>query len=68
MVIDDSQILLDKADALCVHSLSALLHRVVALDRGIDTVELVLINTVDRAYFQCVESGHPRTKGDAVLF
>ena len=70
IVIDDPEIVLDKTDALCTHALSSLLHYVLALDRGADSVGLGLSKPDDRehAYIQCVDPGEPYTQGGTVIF
>jgi uncharacterized repeat protein (TIGR04076 family) len=70
ITIDGAKILLDKTDALCVHALSTLLHYVVALDEGADSVKLGLTKEDDRehAYMQCVDPWKPYTNGGTVIF
>ena len=70
LLIDDPKILLEKTDALCTHALSSLLHYVVALERGVDPVQLGLSKPDDRehAYIQCVDPGEPYTSGGTVIF
>jgi len=70
MVIDGPNLLLERTDAVCIHALSSLLHYVVALDRGVDPVELGLTKPEDRrhAYIQCVDPGEPYTHGGTVIF
>jgi uncharacterized repeat protein (TIGR04076 family) len=70
IVIDDPRILLRQTDALCTHALSTLLHYVIALERGADTVELGLSKPEGRgdAYMQCVDPGEPYTHGGTVIF
>lgn len=70
IVIDDPEIVLGKTDALCVHALSSLLHYVLVLERGADTVKLGLSKPEDKeyAYIQCVDPGEPYTHGGTVIF
>jgi len=70
IVIDDPRIVLEKTDGLCTHALSSLLHYVLVLERGADTVELGLSKPEDRehAYIQCVDPGEPYTDGGTVVF
>ena len=70
VVIDDPKIVLKKTDALCTHALSSLLHYVLVLEKGADTVELGLSKPEDRenAYIQCVDPGEPYTHGGTVIF
>jgi len=70
MLIDGPQIVLDKTDSLCIHALSTLLHYVVALDEGADSVKLGLTKPEYRehAYMQCVDPGKPYTDGGTVIF
>jgi len=70
IVVADPKILLEKTDALCTHALSSLLHYVLVLERGADTVDLGLSKSDDRehAYIQCVDPGQPYTKGGTVVF
>ena len=67
-IIKLSPVILEKTDAVCIHALSTLLHYVVALDRGVDPVDLGLTKPEDRehAYIQCVDPGgtiHIRRNG-----
>lgn len=70
LVIDGPRLVLEKTDAVCVHALSSLLHYVVALDAGVDSVKLGLSTPEDNenAYVQCVDPGEPYTHGGAVIF
>jgi uncharacterized repeat protein (TIGR04076 family) len=70
MVIDGPKILLEETDAVCVHALSTLLHYVVALDEGADSVKLGLAKPEEReySYMQCVDPGEPYTSGGTVVF
>jgi len=70
IVIDGPRIVMEKTDALCIHALSTLLHYVVALDHGVDSVELGLTKPEDRehAYVQCVDPHEPYTHGGTVIF
>jgi uncharacterized repeat protein (TIGR04076 family) len=70
ILVNDPKIILEKTDALCSHALSSLLHYVVALERGIDPVELGLSKPEDRehAYIQCGDPGKPYTDGGTVVF
>jgi len=70
IVIEVPEIVLEKTDALCIHALSTLLHYVVALDHGVDPVELGLTKSEDKehAYIQCVDPYEPYTHGGTVVF
>jgi len=70
ILIDGPNLILEKTDAICIHALSTLLHYVVALDRGVDPVDLGLTKPEDRehAYIQCVDPGEPYTSGGTVIF
>ena len=70
MVIDDPRILVDKIDVICIHALSPLLHYVLVLEEGGDSVKLGLSKPEDRehAYIQCVDPGKPYTDGGTVIF
>ena len=68
IVIEGAEIVLSRT--VCVHALSTLLHYVVALDEGADSVRLGLSKPGDRehAYIQCVDPGEPYTDGGTVIF
>lgn len=70
MLIDDPRILVNKTDAICTHALSSLLHYVLVLEEGVDSVKLGLSKPEDRehAYIQCVDPGKPYTDGGTVIF
>jgi len=70
MVIDGPKIVLEKTDAVCVHALSTLLHYVVALEEGVNSVKLGLTKPEEKeyAYMQCVDPGEPYTHGGTVVF
>jgi uncharacterized repeat protein (TIGR04076 family) len=70
IVVDDPKIVLRKTDALCTHALSCLLHYVLALEEGADSVKLGLSKPKDKehAYIQCVDPGKPYTNGGTVIF
>jgi len=70
ILIDGPNLLLERTDAVCIHALSSLLHYVVALDHGVDPVDLGLTKTEDRehAYIQCVDPWKPYTNGGTVIF
>jgi len=70
IVIDGPNLLLDRTDSVCIHALSSLLHYVVALDRGVDPVELGLTRPDDpeHAYIQCVDPWKPYTHGGTVIY
>jgi len=70
IVIDGPNLLLERTTAVCIHALSSLLHYVVALDHGVDPVDLGLTKSEDRehAYIQCVDPGRPYTNGGTVIF
>jgi len=57
IIIEGAEILLEETNSLCVHSLSSLLHYVVALDEGANPVKLGLTKPEDKehAYIQCVD-------------
>jgi uncharacterized repeat protein (TIGR04076 family) len=61
---------LEETDAVCVHALSTLLHYVVALDEGANSVKLGLTRPEKKeyAYMQCVDPGAPYTHGGTVVF
>jgi len=67
---DGPKLALEKTDTVCIHALASLLHYVVALDRGVDPVDLGLTRLEDRhhAYIQCVDPGEPYTHGGTVIF
>ncbi|MBA7485647.1 hypothetical protein ES707_21196 [subsurface metagenome] len=69
-MIDDPRILLDKADALCIHALSTLLHYVTILEYDWCPVELGLTTPTDplHVYMQGVDPGKPYTGGGMVIF
>lgn len=50
IVIDDAEILLDRTDAFCVHTLSTLLDYVVALDEGADPIKLGLTTSKEKEH------------------
>ena len=70
ILIDGPNLLLERTDAVCIHALSSLLHYVVALDHGVDPVDLGLTKPEDRehAYIQCVDPWKPYTDGGTVIF
>jgi len=70
IMIDGPNLLLERTNAVCIHALSSLLHYVVALDHGVDPVDLGLTKPEDRehAYIQCVDPGRPYTNGGTVIF
>lgn len=70
LVIDGPRIVLEQTDAACIHALSTLLHYVVALEEGADTVRLGLTKHKEKefAYMQCVDPGEPYTRGGTVIF
>jgi uncharacterized repeat protein (TIGR04076 family) len=70
IVFADPEVDLARTDALCVHALSALLHYVLVLERGVSPVELGLSKPGDEehAYIQCVDPGAPYTDGGTVVF
>ena len=57
MTLAGAEILLAKADAVCIHALSTLLHYVVALDEGTDPIKLGLSKNKGHSYTQCVDPG-----------
>jgi uncharacterized repeat protein (TIGR04076 family) len=64
------KIVLEKTDALCIHTLSTLLHHVVALDEGVEPAKLGLTKQEDRehAYMQYVDPWKPYIEGGTVIF
>jgi len=70
ILIDGPNLLLERTDAVCIHALSSLLHYVVALEHGVDPVDLGLTKPEDRehAYIQCVDPWKPYTDGGTVIF
>jgi uncharacterized repeat protein (TIGR04076 family) len=68
IVIDGPKVVLEQTDAVCVHSLSSLLHYVIALDENVDPRKLGLSRNKDSAYIQCVDPGEPYTDGGTVIF
>jgi len=70
IVIEDPKIVLEKTDALCTHALSSLLHYVLVLEGGANSVELGLSKPEGSgdAYIQCVDPGEPYTNGGTVVF
>ena len=61
IMIEDPKIVLGETDALCIHTLSSLLHYVLILARGGDLVELGLTKPEDaeHAYIECIDLGEP---------
>ena len=70
IVIDGPKIIKERTDALCVHALSVLLHYAVALDHGVDPVQLGLTKPEEKehAYVQCVDPYEPYTHGGTAIF
>ena len=70
IVVEGPKILLEETDAPCIHALSSLLHYAVALDKGVDPLELGLTRSEDsdHAYIQCVDPWKPYTDGGTVIF
>lgn len=70
LIINDPEIILKKADALCTHALSTLLHYVVILEHSWSPVKLGLTTPEDpeNAYMQCIDPGKPYTEGGTVIF
>jgi len=70
IVIDDSEIDLERMDALCTHALSTILHYTTILERNWCPLELGLTVEGDEesAYMQCVDPGRPYTHGGTVIF
>lgn len=70
ITIDSPEIVVDKTDALCTHSLSILLHYTTVLEHDWCPVKLGLTTKEDRdsAYFQCTDPGKPYTDGGTVIF
>jgi len=68
IVIEGPEINLEKTDKICIHTLSSLLHYIIALREGADPVELGLAKEGNKAYVQCVDPGEPYTNGGTVIF
>ena len=68
IVIDGARIDLHRANNLCIHALSSLLHYAVALREGIDARTLGLSKDGRFAYIQCPDSGKPYTESGTVIF
>jgi len=68
IIIDQPKIVLEKTDAICIHALPSLLHYAIALNKGVDPVELGLSKDSEFAYIQCVDPGEPYTEGGTVIF
>ncbi|MDI6702996.1 TIGR04076 family protein [Methanothermobacter wolfeii] len=70
IVIDDSEIDLERTDALCTHALSTILHYTTILERNWCPLELGLTVEGDEesAYMQCIDPGRPYTHGGTVIF
>lgn len=69
IVIEGSDIVPEKTDALCVHALGSMLSMVIALGRDVSFKELGLAKEEgDVGYVQCLDPGPPYTLGGTVLF
>jgi uncharacterized repeat protein (TIGR04076 family) len=70
IMVVNPRIVLEKTDALCTHALSSLLHYVVALERGVDPVQLGLSKPENKneTFIQCADPGKPYTHGGTVIF
>ncbi len=70
ITVDGPEIVVDKTDALCTHSLSTLLHYTTVLEHDWCPVKLGLTTKEDKgcAYLQCVDPGKPYTDGGTVVF
>lgn len=70
ITIQGPRIILDKTDAICIHALPVILNYAVALDKGVDPVELGLTKPEDKwnAYVQCLDPWKPYTEGGTVVF
>ena len=70
IIISDPEIILNKTDALCTHSLATLLHYTTILQHKWCPITLGLTKENDKnhAYLQCVDPGKPYTKGGTVIF
>ncbi|MHA1755045.1 MAG: TIGR04076 family protein [Candidatus Odinarchaeia archaeon] len=70
IIIDPPKIDLKKSTAICIHALENILHYVIAIDNGIDSVKLGLTTSDDpeHYYIQCVDPGPPFTEGGTVIF
>jgi len=69
MVFEEPEIVLEETDAVCVHSLGAMLTMLVALSRGASFKELGLaVREGELGYLQCLDPGQPYTRGGTVVF
>ena len=70
IVIENPKIILEKTDALCTHALPNILHYALILEYDWCPMRLGLTkeHDQDHAYIQCVDPGHPYTKGGTVIF
>jgi len=68
IVIEDGyRINLQETTAICMHSLAAIMPYYVALNKGVNPVELGLANEGDKAYVQCLDPCK-YTGGGTVIF
>lgn len=70
IVIQNPEINLKKTDALCTHSLPAILHYALILEKSWIPFQLGLTKEDDQAnaYIQCLDPGQPFTNGGTVVF
>jgi uncharacterized repeat protein (TIGR04076 family) len=70
IVINNPDIVLQKTDALCTHTLPTILHYALILEYNWCPLKLGLTkeNDQEHAYFQCLDPGEPFTKGGTVIF
>ena len=68
IVIEDGyRINLQETTAICMHSLAAIMPYYVALNKGVNPVELVLAKEGNKAYVQCLDPCK-YTGGGTVIF
>lgn len=68
IVIEGPEINMKETDKICIHALVPLLHYVVAIREGVDSIKLGLAKEGEKAYVQCVDPGEPYTNGGTVIF
>jgi len=67
IVIEGCSINLRETTAICMHSLAAIMPYYVALNKGVNPVELGLAKEGDKAYVQCLDPCK-YTGGGTVIF
>ncbi len=67
ILIEGCRINLKETTAICMHSLAAIMPYYVALNKGVNPVELGLANEGDKAYVQCLDPCK-YTGGGTVIF